>query len=386
KHERYDYMKLISEMVTANFYAPFAENCEELGAISRVQCAGSPTDILSAYGLVDVPEGEAMLYDPSYNLIPASAAALSGKNIVSAEAFTCLYGFPDVHFKQEEALDLFMVADALFANGVNMIVWHGKPFNPAGVDTVEFYATTHVGPDGELAPFLKDLNKYMENKAYYMRRGRVYSEAAVYLPWEDALIAGELPEDKQMKWSWGEYEMRYVDMPKELNGFNPLWINGDFLIAAKVKNGKLVVKDQSFSLLYLDAEFLDYTSLKEIYRLANDGMELVLKNVPLEPGRIRHKDYKVLVDELTRMENVRKEIIHKPIVEGDVKFFARKDGDKYFFFFPHPLSYNLKYPLEKGFSFSKFKKKKKVKFNINGKKHERIIEFKYRGIIEPIIE
>jgi hypothetical protein len=74
--QRYDYMKLIAEMVLNEFYIPFNKKCHEMGALSRVQCAGSPTDLMTAYASVDIPETEAMLYNPSYSKIVASAAAL----------------------------------------------------------------------------------------------------------------------------------------------------------------------------------------------------------------------------------------------------------------------------------------------------------------------
>ncbi len=93
---RYDYMKLASEYVVEQFYIPFAEECRRLRAFSRVQCAGAPVDLIRAYASVDVPETEAMLYEPPYSRI--------------------------------------------VANGVNQVVWHGMPFNPAGIDTIMFYA------------------------------------------------------------------------------------------------------------------------------------------------------------------------------------------------------------------------------------------------------
>lgn len=72
------------------------------GGFSRGQCSGSPTDLISAYATLDVPESEAMLYEPSYSRIAASAAALAGHNRVTSETFTCLYGFPREHMREGE--------------------------------------------------------------------------------------------------------------------------------------------------------------------------------------------------------------------------------------------------------------------------------------------
>ena len=87
---RYDHRKLVGETVVREFYATFTEICHELGARSRVQCHGSPTDLISAYASVDIPETEAILYDPHFSRIPASAAALADKPVVSGETFTCI--------------------------------------------------------------------------------------------------------------------------------------------------------------------------------------------------------------------------------------------------------------------------------------------------------
>ncbi len=91
--ERYDYRKLISEYALREFYRPYAALCHELNAYARVQCHGAPCDILAAYALADMPETEALLFDCDFAAFAASAAALAGRPVVSAEAFTCLYGW-----------------------------------------------------------------------------------------------------------------------------------------------------------------------------------------------------------------------------------------------------------------------------------------------------
>ena len=122
----------------------------------------------------------------------------------------CLYGWPRDHHSEEQTADLKLLADALFANGVNHIIWHGKPFNPAGQDTVKFYASVHVGKSGALADEIPAFNKYMEKISAVMKKGKTLSEVAVYMPTEDSWIAGELPVDKQFIWAWGAYEQRYT--------------------------------------------------------------------------------------------------------------------------------------------------------------------------------
>ncbi len=178
----YDYMTLVSEYVIDNFYIPFTQTCHELGAVSRVQCAGAPVDLITAYANVDIPETEAMLYEPNFSRIVASAAALAGKKIVSAETFTCLYGWPREFFLKEQTADLKLVADALFAHGVNQVIWHGVPYSPPGKPPVFFYATVHAGPGGALAPEIPAFNAYMTKVSEVMRRGKSYSGVGRRLP------------------------------------------------------------------------------------------------------------------------------------------------------------------------------------------------------------
>ena len=132
---RYDYRKLVSEFLLDGFFRPFTEISREFNAFTRVQCHGAPCDIISAFAAADVPESEAILFDPEYARMPASAAALTGTPVVTAEAFTCLYGWnpwpgPGPHQGEEQVGDLKLLADALFANGVNHIFWHGMPYQP----------------------------------------------------------------------------------------------------------------------------------------------------------------------------------------------------------------------------------------------------------------
>ncbi len=379
---RYDYMKLLSKYVIEEFYEPFTQKSHELGAYSRVQCAGAPCDIISSYATVDVPESEALLYEPTYSNIVASAAGLSGKNVVTSETFTCLYGWPRNHHSEEQTADLKLLADALFANGVNHLIWHGKPFNPAGEDTVKFYASVHVGKSGALAPEIPAFNNYLEKVSSYLKKGVTCSDVAVYLPTEDSWIAGELPPEKQMIWAWGTYEQRYTYLPEELNAWRPLWINAAFLKKGSFKKGRLTVGNQSFSSLYVDVKYLDIIALRRIVELALQGLPVCLKQIPTEPGL--HKSnmaYQQLLEKLSNLENVKSEWsqVKKavPLVTGTEKFdyWCRSTNEGLTFFFANPKSRHLKFPLEYGQSLNDKKSAYPVEISYNGKKIALTLEF-----------
>jgi hypothetical protein len=378
---RYDYMKLVAHLVLNEFFIPFHEKCHELGAISRVQCAGSPTDIIRSYSAVDVPETEAMLYDPNFSTIVASAAALAEKPVVSSETFTCLYGWPAKHIREEQTADLKMVADALFANGVSQIIWHGTPFNPIGIDTIYFYASVHVGTKGSLTDEIPAFNNYMTKVSEKMRFGRTYSSVAVYLPQEDAWIAGELPEELQLPWAWGTYEMRYENFDPELEGYQPLWVNADFLKQAEVRNNIMIINDLQFDLLYLDAKYFDIETLEAVYRIARHGLPVCLKSSPSQAGHIKNEKFEKLLEDLKQLPNVSNDFAalqkQKPLIEGEnlPEFWCRTDGKYAHIFFSNPKAKDLKYPMAYGQSFQAEPIVQKITVNFAGNSSQAELTF-----------
>lgn len=390
---RYDYMKLISKLVLNEFYIPFTEKAHQLGSFSRAQCSGSPTDLISAYAAIDVPETEAMLYEPNFSKIVASSAALSGKNIVSSETFTCMYGFPAKHIREEQTSDLKLVADALFSNGVNQIFWHGMPYNPIGIDTNYFYASVHVGKKGSLSEEFQSFNNYMARVSEKMRWGKTYSDIAVYLPLEDAWIAGEYPKELQLQWSWGAYELRYLHFNSELKGFQPLWINNDFLSKATFDNGILKINGLTFKVLYVDVEHLDFETLKTLFNLAMKGLPICLKKNPEQSGYIKSLDFDVILESLKKLPNVSNDFRlltkQRPLVEGEIvpAFWGRSNGKSALLFFPNPNSEEVTYPVAYGQSFQDSTIIRTVNINFNQKSIPVMLAFKpYQSLLLKISE
>jgi len=370
---RYDYMKLVGKYVNEEFYQPFADICRKNGMLSRAECLGAPTDVMTTYAIVDVPETESMLNDPNFAKIVSSSGCLARKKVISSETFTCMYGFPRTLHQQEQTADLKMVADAMFAHGVNQIFWHGMPYNPAGVDTQYFFATVHVGKKGALTSDFADFNRYMQKVSFYLRQGVTYSDVAVYIPFEDAVMKGPLPTELQRVWVWGEYELRYAKTPDFLKGYHPLWINGDFLKQAKIKNGRLVCGDASFRYLYIDVKYIDYTVLKTLYKIAKKGFPITLTQTVQEPGLRKHKDFAEYLQKLIQLPNVTNVptqiLSEKPLVTGDSlpDFWCRKVGDELLLFFANPKYQNLKYPIYSGQSFQNEVINRHVSITVNGK-------------------
>lgn len=387
----YDYMSLVSEKVIG-FYREFDRVTGERGAFSRAQVSGAPCDLISGYASVDIPESEAMLFEPGFSTIPASAALLSGKKHVSAETFTCIYGWPGDYLRHEQVADLKLVADALFANGVNQIVWHGKPHNPAGLDTVSFYASVHLGPEGSLARQMDSFNRYLTTVSGYLKKGHTLSDIAVYLPVEDAWKAGRMPVEKQFIWAWGYYEMRYVGIPDELASFNPVWINGEFLQKAEMSRNVLVVGDARFKALYIDSKYVDYKVIKRVYELARQGLRVILRQQPEEPGFVKHEDYMLLVDAIkavadSDISSLSTEL--SPFIDGAEipAHWCRNDGDTLYVFFPHRNSRNLEFPIQYGQSLDNESYSLRVKLSYEGQSYQINLNFKpYQSLLYKLHE
>lgn len=386
---RYDYMLHLDDYVTNGFYIPYVKKCKELGAWSRVQCLASPTDVMTTYSLVDIPETESMLNNPNYSRIVSSSACLASKKLVSSETFTCMYGFAATYLREEQTADLKMVADAMFAQGVNHHFYHGMPYNPIGSDTIDFFATTYFGPGGSLTKELPAFNAYMEKVSGLMLKGRTYSDVAIYVPYEDGVMKGAYPPERQRVWVWGEYELRYVFPAEETKGYHPLWINRHFLEQAEWKNEKLVVGDALFSALYIDVEYMDYRALKRVLELAKAGMPVCLKSTPKEPGKTKSGEYEKMLEELTKLPNIsdnfQQVVDHPPLIEGDFipDYWCRvlDDGTHYLFLAQGPAK-DLKYPVYSGQSYMEHSEFRKLSFFVNGNMIRQNIEFKpYQSVL-----
>lgn len=361
----YDYRCWIAFRASGAFYRTWTERAHREKTFTRAQAAGSPTDLLDAYAAVDVPESEALLFEPNFSRIPASAAALSGKREVSAEAFTCLYGWdrwpgPGPHHTDERAEDLRLLADALFANGVNQMIWHGTPYQKgfgladstarADWDPRIFFATVHAAPGGALEPDLPALNAYLTRVSRTLKRGQTYARVGVMLPLEDAWRAGAYGEPEQSHpGSWGAFEMRYVRTPETLRGHQPLWISRHFL-----GNKRIIDRIEA---LVVDQEFLDAGTLADFLALARKGLPIAVLQQPRDPGARPWPGYADSLHALMQLPSVVQSLqaldLPPPLLEsvdgGEVPlFWAREEADRITLFIAHPMARNLTYPMPFG--------------------------------------
>jgi hypothetical protein len=234
-----------------------------------------------------------------------------------------------------------------------------------------------------LTPELPALNTYVEKVSGIMRKGKTYTDVAVYVPYEDGVIKGAYPPERQRVWVWGEYELRYIYPPEELEGYHPLWINRHFLEQAHFQSGKLVVGDAQFSALYVDVEYMDVRALKRVLELAKMGLPVCLKRSPKQPGKTKSTDYENMQTELTSLKTVsedfQKVINHPALIAGDSipEYWCRVEDDgTHYIFLAQWLSKDLQYPVYSGQSFMNQSDFKELTLNINGKTITQKFEFK----------
>ena len=385
-HMRYEYQRMVGSALLSEFFEAFAQICREQGAISRAQCHGLPVDPLAAYASVDVPETVAPMLLPANARLAASAAALAGKSLVTAELFDLLYGrmstgnpAPEEYRNREQIADMKLVADAVLANGVSGIVWCGMPFNRRG-GTQEFIPAVNVGPAAALAARVSAFNAYLETVCGMLRRGRPFAQLAVYLPIEDDLMRTRIPDEMQFPFPVYDWEAGAEYPPTETEGYHPLWISAPFLRHAEYADGQITVGGASLEALYVDVEWLDADALEEITRLARAGAPVVLKRTPGLPGMRRHPQYTGWLAELAALPNVVTSLdplAVKPLVAGpDLPYFwAREGAGELLIFFAHPQARRLRHRLDHGESFVESAVERTVTLTYGGISQEVTLRF-----------
>lgn len=362
--QRYRYREALGEIVLREFYVPFSELCRSRGALSRVQAHGAPTDLLRAYASADIPESEAVLFDPSFSHIAASAAAAAGRPIVSAEACTCLYGWepypgPGPFQGREDPSDLLLCVQALTASGVNHIIWHGAPYQTRE-EARSFYASVHIAPDGSLAPAMSELNSMTEKLCSAMRRGKPGSDIAVYLPLEDRWMAHRLDEAQLRPSAEYHWELHYEVFPEFLKGYQPMWVSG-FQLHESLQihsDGTFLAGNAHFSALVLSGiSWVSQRGAEVLLRLADGGIPIFTDTVPRTAGgdpntsRNQQLDRKLEknllpssnISECFPLQTVKPWVVCS---HGDPLFRVRNEPWRNTYLFAPPEARDIHYPME----------------------------------------
>ncbi len=283
---------------------------------------------------------------------------------MSCESFTCLYGWnpwPSAgpHLGEEKIGDLKLLADALAAHGVNRFIWHGMPFSASGRET-RFYASVHVGPDGALAPRMRELNSYLEGISRILREGRPAHRVACLLPLEDVRMKGELPVELRKPSARYWWEFQHPCHPAGLEPWSPLWVSDAFLGSALcLPDGSLRFGEATVMALVVDCRYLDLSTVRHLAALSAAGARIIFTRKPTGAGqgagpRIRSPGpgdgERLARPPSRRTREVRCAMFprswrcRRPGPTLD--FFVREREGEHVVFAAHPASARITYPME----------------------------------------
>ncbi|MBS1663026.1 MAG: glycoside hydrolase family 2 protein [Bacteroidetes bacterium] len=176
-----DYRETVSDLLLEEFTVPWAKWARGKGKLIRNQAHGAPANILDLYAASDIPETEGA--DVFRYKMATSAAHVSGKGLVSAEAVTWL----DEHFLSSYS-DVKKAVDEYFLGGVNHIFYHGTAYTPKE-DVWPgwlFYASVHFTPNDPAWGSVRVLNDYVARCQSFLQGAKADNEVLLYYPIYDS--------------------------------------------------------------------------------------------------------------------------------------------------------------------------------------------------------
>jgi hypothetical protein len=188
-HVRHDAHLTLSELNLERFFAPLVAWAEKRGMKARIQAHGAPSDVMQAYGLAHIPEGENIFLGDRYQVnlrhrrLASSAAHLYGKPLASSETYTWLRTPLFVTTLEQ----MKPATDAVLLDGLNHIVNHGYSYSPpeAGEPGWYFYASTEANHTNTWWRHYPYLARYVQRACALLQHGEAVNPVALYLPLAD---------------------------------------------------------------------------------------------------------------------------------------------------------------------------------------------------------
>jgi hypothetical protein len=285
-HVRYDYHLTLSELMLDRFFRPLVDWSRRRGMKARIQAHGALGDVIQAYGIADIPEGENIFLGDRYmvNLrhrrLASSAAHLYGKPLVSGETYTWL------------RTPLFMTTleqmkaatDSTFLDGLNHLVNHGYSYSPpaAGEPGWAFYASTEVNHTNTWWRHYPHLARYVRRAQALLQEGVAVNPVAVYLPLPDVFAgqgAGGLHMDVEFERQLGPDFLFGL----RTRGYDFDLVHDHALAAlARVEGGRLHAGTGAYAAVIVPAaRFMPPASIARLADLADRGGHVIfVERVP----------------------------------------------------------------------------------------------------------
>ena len=381
-----DYRETLNELFMEGFLLPWREWAARHGMGIRMQAIGVPANEIDVFAANAIPEADMGgppswyfespgVYAPKHlfrrAFLPASAAHLAGRPLVSAETLT-LMG-PPLSTPMEMCKEN---VDYNFVGGVNHILYHGVCYSPPSAPWPGWLSPwgTHLEPTTPAWRSLPAFNIYVTRCQSMLQQGNADCEALFYFPTYDYWSA-EL--DRTVGWGWRDGYL--FDFPP---ASIRLWQQGyaydftsDALLrdAVTVEQGRLAGRAGSYRVLVVaDCRLIPVQTFRRIVELARQGATVVvagesLADVPglgrLDERRRQFKEIKTSLGqasplegdvtelrigsgriltgpdlgELMRASGARREAC----VDYGVQFIRRADRDGWTYFFVNPTARRL---------------------------------------------
>lgn len=189
----FDFSKTFSELMINNHYRKAKEICNAHGLKIISESGGPghmhhiPVETLKALGALDIPRGE-FWYNREYfkedSIVDyiwlvkeiAAASHIYKRGIVEEEAFTSYWDW------QEGPVNLKIIADRAFCEGMNRLVIHGFSHNPSefGFPGIAYYAGTHYNDKQSWWPKVRAFNDYLSRISYILQETSFVADVLYY--------------------------------------------------------------------------------------------------------------------------------------------------------------------------------------------------------------
>lgn len=302
---RFDFWRTLAELTEERFTRVVAGWARAHGTRLEMEAYGSPPNPLTAARYIDFPCGEQYEWQGfSMSRLAASGAHLSGRKLVSAEAWTWV-GLPN---RLADTLrELKLASDIHFLAGCNDLIGVDFPYSPRNLPPPgwqPYYGPT-MNQNNPQWPYFHALVEYVNRCQWMLRQGKPVADVAIYLPVEDVFASGPIDQmlldfhlrdrfatgEKTGEFGLASSMHHHSDLIHTLltHGYNydgiDFWSIDRY---SQVRNGKLVCGDGEYSIVILPTlEGIDADALDKLTEFVRAGGTLV------SVGRLPQKSYGV---------------------------------------------------------------------------------------------
>jgi lysophospholipase L1-like esterase len=357
-----DYRETISDLLRDNFTKVWTEWAHSHGAKVRNQAHGSPANLLDLYSLVDIPECETFGItdfdipglrkdsifkkndgDPTVLKYASSAAHITGKPYISAEALTWL----TEHFRTSLS-QCKPEIDLMFSSGVNHLFFHGAAYSPKDAPWPgwKFYASIDMSPTNSIWRDAPALFRYIAQTQAFLQSGNPDSDFLLYLPIYD--IWHNVRGNHYLPFSIHDMRKRipeFCDAVERImaSGYDLDYISDRFIATCSVENGKIVSEGGTAykAIIFPSAKILPLETAKKLLELAKQGAKIVfIGDIPSDvPGlnRLteRRSEMKKIMQTLSKSADNESSVFINPEVfvkDFGGKLIRRKHDSGYLYF------------------------------------------------------